>query len=95
MFLRSDGPDDNSDRDLTTAANSSEPRGYKWRYGPLRLTAPWIAIAAGLIAIVKSVGGLGGVQKDATTVFLFGGIGLIVLGIASFFVYRWMAKRGI
>ncbi|PJJ70727.1 hypothetical protein CLV46_0252 [Diaminobutyricimonas aerilata] len=67
-------------------------RRYKWRYGPLRLVLPWISIALGTFWTVRAV-----VDPDSdagSPLFVFLGIGLIALGIVAFFVYRWMAKRG-
>jgi Ca2+/Na+ antiporter len=58
---------------------------YRWRYGPLRLALPWIAIVVGAILVVT--------HRDPVVLAL--GIGLIVVGIIAFFVYRFMAKRGI
>ncbi|MCJ1714463.1 hypothetical protein ACLBWP_16560 [Microbacterium sp. M1A1_1b] len=70
------GPEDNG---------AQRPSRYQWRYGPLRLVMPWVAIVVGaLLAIMNS-----------DPVLRIGGIGLIVFGIILFFVYRFMAKRGV
>ncbi len=69
-----------------------ETRRYKWRYGPLRLLLPWISIGLGVALLVK--GGID-LRDSGESLFLYLGGGLIVLGIAFIFIYRWMAKRGI
>jgi hypothetical protein len=74
------GSDPGSDSDLEPPT-----RRYRWRYGPLRLVTPWLCVATG---VVITVGNLG------TPIFNLG-LGLVVLGIIAFFVYRWMAKKGI
>lgn len=66
-----------------------EPRKYKWRYGPIRLVAPWVAVAVGIFfAIQGATGGM-------ASIFLITGPILCILGVAAFFLFRWMAKRGI
>jgi hypothetical protein len=69
----------------------AKPRAYKWRYGPLRLVMPWLAIGGGVVMTIRGALGL---TENADLFFLILGVSLIVLGIAAFFVYRWMAKRG-
>lgn len=65
---------------------------YRSKYGPLRLVLPWVAVAVGLLVAVTHVGGI----ADGSGMGLFvGGIAVAVLGVAAFFVYRWMARRGI
>lgn len=64
----------------------------KWKYGPLRLAMPWIAIVVG---IVLGVRGLIEHQATGDSLFIAVGFGLAALGVAMFFVYRWMAKRGL
>ena len=73
--------------------NDSQPRKYKWRYGPLRLTLPWLSIAVGIAMVVKGAIGLGA-DGSGDPLFLILGSSLVVLGIVAFFVYRWMARRG-
>jgi hypothetical protein len=73
-------PDPDSDSDLVPPT-----RRYRWRYGPLRLVTPWLCIGIGGVMMVGNLG---------TSTFT-PGLGLVVLGIIAFFVYRWMAKRGI
>lgn len=68
------------------------PRRYRWRYGPLRLVLPWVTIGVGILMAVRGLTGSGPSQAPLDGPL---GIGLIVLGIAAFFLYRWMAKRGI
>ena len=67
----------------------SGPRKYGWRYGPLRLVAPWACVAFGLFHTVKAVTG------GMDSLFLVTGPILIMVGLAAFFIARWMAKRGI
>ncbi|GAB2464454.1 hypothetical protein HD599_000022 [Conyzicola lurida] len=70
------------------------PSRYKWRYGPLRLAMPWLAVAVGIGMAVK--GGLAlAPSGSGDPAFLYMGLGLVVLGIVAFFVYRWMARRGL
>lgn len=64
----------------------------KWKYGPLRLAMPWIAIVVG---IVLGVRGLIERQTTGDPLFIAVGFGLAALGVIMFFVYRWMAKRGL
>lgn len=70
------------------------PGKYKWRYGPLRIVMPWLYIAAGIVMAIKGAFDLG-TSDSAGPLFLILGASLSVLGIVAFFVYRWMAKRGI
>ncbi|MDN4650007.1 hypothetical protein [Curtobacterium sp. PsM8] len=51
----------------------------------MRLVMPWAAVVVGALLAVM----------HRTPVLLWAGIGLIALGVAFFFVYRFMAKRGI
>ncbi len=93
-----------SEGKFTTMNDSEEknqgpekPRPYKWRYGPARLAMPWISVAVGIFFffLVRNSGGIGrGGSHDTTFGFVFG-LALIALGIIFFFVYRWMAKRGL
>lgn len=64
---------------------AQRPSRYGWRYGPLRLVMPWVAIVVGVV--------LAATNRDPLLPIV--GIGLIVLGIIAFFVYRFMAKRGV
>lgn len=73
------------------SGNDTPPRKYKWRYGPLRLVMPWLAIAGGVLSVVRGVNDL---QSKGDPLFIYVGVGLIVLAIVFFFVYRWQAKRG-
>ncbi|MBT2486076.1 MULTISPECIES: hypothetical protein [unclassified Microbacterium] len=67
-------------------------RRYRWRYGPLRLIAPWIAAAVGVFLLVRGIVDL---QTRGEPLFIFVGAGLTALAIVFFFVYKWMAKRGV
>jgi hypothetical protein len=58
-----------------------------------RLIAAIAAIIGGVVAIVK--GALGGFGPGTEQLFVWIGIGLVVLGVAGIFVYRWMAKRNL
>jgi hypothetical protein len=55
---------------------------------------PWLAIAVGIGMAVKGLINMN-MDRRGDAGFLFMGLGLIVLGMIAFFVYRWMAKRGI
>lgn len=68
------------------------PRRYKWRYGPLRLIGPWVAAAVGVFLLVRGIIDL---QTQGEPLFIYVGSGLILLAIIFFFIYRWMAKRGV
>jgi hypothetical protein len=68
---------------------TSGSRKYKWRYGPFRLVVPWACIAIGLFHTVRAA--TGGMDR----LFLITGPILIAVGVAAFFIARWMAKRGI
>ncbi len=68
-----------------------EPRRYKWKYGPLRLAMPWIAVAAGLFLGIRGLV----TGADGNPLLTVVGFGLVALGVIAFFVYRAMAKRGI
>lgn len=61
------------------------PRRYAWRYGPLRLVMPWACVGFGVVMVVART----------TLTHLWLGCGLVVLGVVAFFVFRWMAKRGL
>ena len=70
--------------------DSSTPRRFRTlRFNPLRALLPWFAVAAGLYLTIR--GATGGMDA----IFVVLGPALVVLGIAAFFLYRWMAKRGI
>jgi len=84
-----------SDSEKEELQEPEKPRRYKWRYGPIRLAMPWISVAVGILSVVRNSGGIGrGGSHDTTFSFVFG-LALIAAGIIFFFVYRWMAKRGI
>ena len=71
-----------------------EPKRFrKHRYGPVRLVLPWVSVAVGLFFVLISIN-FWAHHHDGTANFWIG-IGLVVLGIAAFFLYRWMAKKGI
>lgn len=69
----------------TEPRDGQRPSRYQWRYGPVRLVMPWAAVVVGVLLAVM----------HRTPMLLWAGIGLIALGVAFFFVYRFMAKRGI
>lgn len=79
--------------DENPSGGNSQPRAYKWRYGPLRLVMPWLCVGVGILMTIR--GALAVSSGDGDPLFLLLGTSLIVLGIIAFFVYRWMAKRGI
>ncbi|MBF4625692.1 hypothetical protein [Clavibacter sp. VKM Ac-2872] len=57
--------------------------------GSARQIMPWAAVAGGAIATYRgATGGLG-------SIFLIAGPALMALGVIAFFVYRWMARRGL
>lgn len=90
MFLRrkSGAAEDSETEDST-------PRRFRrMRYGPLRLVLPWLAIVAG---ITMSIGGglRLGATGDGDPLFLLLGASLVLVGIAAYFLYRWMANRRI
>ncbi len=64
----------------------------KWKYGPLRLAMPWIAIVVGIVLGIRGL-----IEHLATgnPLFIAVGFGLTALGVIMFFIYRWMAKRGL
>lgn len=76
---------------MTTPTDDPEPRDgqrpsrYQWRYGPVRLVLPWAAVVVGILLAIM----------HRTPALLWAGIGLIILGVVFFFIYRFMAKRGI
>ena len=72
-------------------APETPPRRYRWRYGPMRLAMPVLAILGGIAGIVR---GIGDVQSHGDPLFVYIGAGLIVLAIISIFISRWQAKRG-
>jgi hypothetical protein len=92
--------DEDSDGD---SANTSAPLRpnwrfgpqYRWRYGPVRITMPWVCIALGILFTVRGSQGLSRSGDQNTTELFWIGVGLIVLGVIGFFVARWMAKRGL
>ncbi len=53
---------------------------------------PWIAIVVGIV-----LGGRGLIEHQAAgdPLFIAVGFGLAALGVIMFFVYPWMAKRGL
>jgi hypothetical protein len=52
-------------------------------------------VLVGLIAVVTHANGLNKSGSENTGLLFYIGLGLIALGVIMFFVYRWMAKRGI
>jgi hypothetical protein len=83
------------DKDNEHAEACTQWRRHRRRYGPVRLVLPWIAIVVGAIMAVTRIDGLDKRGEDNTAVLFLAGLGLVVLGVIAFFVYRWMAKRGI
>lgn len=75
----------NESRKDPEQGQDSDKRPYKWRYGPLRLVMPWLCVAVGIYSVV--------VNSSPLRIGI--GLGLIAFGVVVFFVYRWMAKRGI
>jgi hypothetical protein len=72
-----------------------EPKRFKrYPYGPLgiRLVSAILCALVGIAFVIGDLGRLGGGRS--TGLFLIGA-GLIVVGIAGFFVARWMAKRNL
>jgi hypothetical protein len=84
------GPDDARGRD-----EAAPPRKYKWRYGPVRLVSPWIAVIVGILFVIEGRGAASGSTNRGVEVLFFVGLILIVVGVVSFFLARWMAKKGI
>jgi len=64
------------------------------KHNPLRILTPWVAVAVGLLMVVLYLGSLGA-GEPISGLYILIGPGLIVMGIVAFFVYRWMAKRGL
>lgn len=62
-----------------------QPSRYKWRYGPVRLVLPWAAVVVGLLLAIM----------HRTPVLTWCGLGLVALGVIFFFIYRFMARRGL
>lgn len=77
-----------------------EPKRFKkYPYGPLRirlvLAIVCVGVGVGAVLAISNLGRLGlHGDRGSIAVFLWG-IGPIVLGVASYFVARWMAKRNL
>jgi hypothetical protein len=56
---------------------------------PTRAVLPWLGVIMGAALTFQGATG----RMDA--IFLITGPALAVLGIVFFFVYRWMARRGL
>jgi len=78
---------------VSEKSESEPPRPYKWRYGPLRLVMPWLCIAVGVFMAGDGALSLAANGGGDPLIFMLG-LGLIVVGIVTFFVARWQAKRG-
>ena len=63
--------------------------------GPVRRIGPWVAAALGIVLIVRGAEGFSASGAANTSVLLYLGIGLVALGVVTFFLARWMARRGI
>jgi hypothetical protein len=84
-------PNENADEDQR---DEPDRQSTRWRYGPVRLISPWIAVAAGIFFVIRGTANLPRPGNDGTT-YIIVGVVLIVVGVIGFFVARWMAKRGI
>jgi LPXTG-motif cell wall-anchored protein len=85
--------DPDEDEDYPT---KEEPRRFKrYRYGPVRLVTPWLGLVVGIACVVIGAGGLQKTGESNTSVTFIAGLALIVLSVVFFFIFRWMAKRGI
>jgi hypothetical protein len=62
--------------------------GQKPVYGPRRVL-PWAGIFVGAFLTYR------GATGEMGSIFLITGPALMALGVIMFFVYRWMAKRGL
>ena len=72
-----------------------EAKRFKtYPYGPfrIRLVLAMFCVLVGLVIGILNVGRLG--DGRSAPLFLVG-IGLIVVGVAGWFVARWMAKRNL
>ncbi len=68
----------------------STPRRFRTlRFNPLRDLMPWIAVVMGIVFAIRAAAG------SVAPMFLVIGPALVVIGIAAFFLFRWMGKRGI
>jgi hypothetical protein len=69
------------------------PRRFRTLHpNPLRDISPWVVVAVGILQAVR-----GGIDfaHGGSPVGLLMGIGLTVVGIIAFLVYRWLARRGL
>lgn len=75
-----------------------EPKRFKRHpYGPLRmrLVLAVLCVVVGALLAIGSLPWLGLRDDQGLSALFLWGIGLIVLGVAGFFVARWMAKRNL
>jgi len=79
---------------LTSSRRAAEDHRNRGRGGPLRGVLPYLAIAVGIFFAVTHLEGIVDGTGDDLALFI-GGVGLAVLGVGAFFLYRWMAKRGV
>lgn len=63
----------------------------RYKYGPLRILAPIVAVVVGVVMLFKGFTASGGID----TLFVILGIGALVMAGAAVLVYRSMAKRGL
>ncbi|RIJ50969.1 hypothetical protein DZG00_10680 [Clavibacter lycopersici] len=74
---------------MSDDANGTPDGRRKPARGSARSVLPWAAVIGGAIATFR------GATGDLGSIFLITGPALMALGVVAFFVYRWMAKRGL
>ena len=72
-------------------------RFNKYPYGPFRfrLVSAILCVLTGVLFSALTVGRLGQPADHSALVLFLGGITLIIVGVAGFFIARWMAKRNL
>ena len=79
---------------MSEPADETTPRRFRRlpHGGPLRLLMPWVCMVVGTGMAAK---GVIDAQVRGEALYVFLGAGLVVLGVAAFFVNRWQEKRGL
>jgi ABC-type sulfate transport system permease component len=74
---------------MSDEAHQPSGKSPKQRYRAVGLIPAVGAVLGGAVATFR------GATGDLGSIFLVVGPVLMVLGVIAFFVYRWMAKRGL
>ena len=67
-------------------------RFQRLKFNPLRYVLPIVAVIVGAFMAVRAVVGI---HDGGKPLLIYVGSGLVMIGVAMFFINRWQAKRGL